>query len=320
MIILLALKEIWHSLFGFQHPRSALIRKNISWSLVFQAVGVLISFLMLPITLAYLPAEKYGILLTLNALVGWFTLFDLGLGLGLQNNLTQALSKKNFALAQSYVSTAYASLTAIFGFLLILFYTFKEYINWSLVLGTPPSLSGEIASLANVVVFAFSAQFVLRLISNIATANQKNALGRLANMISGLVSLVSIVIISQTTKDNLLLYGSVISIIPVVVYAVMSIVLFSGIYKTIAPKITAIHWPLLAKMLRLGIKFFTVQLSLVLIHYGDYLIISHIFGSQAVVSYNVAYKYFALLTTSFALVLAPFWPATTDAYARKEID
>lgn len=50
----------------------------------------------------------------------------------------------------------------------------------------------------------------------------------------------------------------------------------------------------------------------------DYLVISRLFGAEQVVIYNVAFKYFALTTTYFGLIVTPFWSAATEAFNKQD--
>jgi len=67
--------------------------QNIGISLFIKGGSILISFLLIPLTLDYLNPYEYGIWLTLNSVLSWVYLFDIGLGNGLRNRLAEALAK-----------------------------------------------------------------------------------------------------------------------------------------------------------------------------------------------------------------------------------
>ena len=93
--------------------RTELAKKNILLSLLFKGVGIATSFVMVPITLDMLDREVYGVWLTVSSILFWFTFFDVGLGSGMRNYLTEALSGNDMAQARRYVSTTFVLLTGI---------------------------------------------------------------------------------------------------------------------------------------------------------------------------------------------------------------
>lgn len=48
------------------------------------------------------------------------------------------------------------------------------------------------------------------------------------------------------------------------------------------------------------------------------IIIAKVVSPEAVVEYNLAFKYVSLLTMIFNIAITPVWSATTDAYVRKD--
>ena len=96
-----------------KNKRTKLAIKNIGVSLILKGASILISFILVPLTLDYLNSYEYGIWLTLNSVLSWIYLFDIGLGNGLRNRLTEALAAKNFELGKIYVSTTFFFMTLI---------------------------------------------------------------------------------------------------------------------------------------------------------------------------------------------------------------
>ena len=52
-------------------------QKNIVFSFGLKGIGIIISFLLVPLTLNYLNASEYGIWLTLSSLMTWINYFSL---------------------------------------------------------------------------------------------------------------------------------------------------------------------------------------------------------------------------------------------------
>ena len=67
-----------------------------------------------------------------------------------------------------------------------------------------------------------------------------------------------------------------------------------------------------------GLKFFYLQIAVMLIYQTDKIIISHLFGPEEVAKYDLIFKLFTIVLTAHTLVLTPLWSAMTDAYANKD--
>ena len=93
--------------------RTMNVYKNILFSLIIKVVNVLCSLLIVPLTLSYLTQEEYGIWLTISTLLLWISFFDIGLGNGLRNYLTEAISLKDYDLGKKYISTTFVLLLII---------------------------------------------------------------------------------------------------------------------------------------------------------------------------------------------------------------
>lgn len=87
--------------------RSRLIIKNVILSSIMRVLGVLLSLIIIPLTIDYLDATKYGIWLTISTLVSWLHFFDMGLTNGFRNKFAEAIAVNNVKLAKEYVSTTY---------------------------------------------------------------------------------------------------------------------------------------------------------------------------------------------------------------------
>ena len=79
------------NLFTSKDERNVSLRKNILFSAVLKVIGLATSLMIVPVTLNYLNNEVYGIWLTMSSVLYWFAYFDIGLGNGMRNYLTEAI-------------------------------------------------------------------------------------------------------------------------------------------------------------------------------------------------------------------------------------
>lgn len=302
------------------HPRSLKIKKHIAASFGIKGVSILIGFLLVPITLDFLNKELYGIWLTLASVITWFNLFDIGLGYGLRNKLAEALAKNETEKAKSLVSSTYFLIAAISGVLLILFLLINPLVNWNSILNVDKNTIDTLGLVALVTFAFFCITFVLKLIQSIFLADQRPAYVGFFDLIANFISLAIILVLIQITSGSLLALAIAMGIAPVVVLAFCNIYFFSTRYRNIAPSwkfIKKEHFNVLGS---LGFKFFLVGITGLVIFSTDNLIIVQLFGPAEVPAYQVAFKYFGLITSVFSIIAVPFWSAYTDAQTKGDLD
>jgi len=214
------------SFFTKGHKRSVKAKKNIIASFGLKGFSILVSFLLVPLTLNYLNATKYGIWLIISSVVAWFGFFDIGLGNGLRNKLAEAFALKDYKLAKTYVSTTYATLLLIICGVYGIFLAINPFLNWSKLLNTPPEMAGELSLIVLIVFTFFALRFILKLIGVIFTADQLPAYNNSINSLGNLIALVAIFFIVKYTQGSLLYISIIYSAAPVIVLIIASFYFF----------------------------------------------------------------------------------------------
>src|ERR1051325_4316779 len=121
----------------FHRGRGGRAKLAISTSLVSRIVTTAVSFVVLPISVRYLGNEGYGLMTTITAVVGWLQFTNMGIGLGLQNSLTEETARGNTRAQNELVSTAVISLAGIGIVLLGIGFVVFPHIDWQRVF--PPT-------------------------------------------------------------------------------------------------------------------------------------------------------------------------------------
>lgn len=301
------------------HERSIKTKKNIFTSLLIKCISISISFILVPLAIYYLNPVKYGIWLTLTSVIGWFTFFDLGLGNGLRNKLAEAIAKNNQKEARIFISTSYAIMMMIIGVIYILFLIAFPYINWGNILNVPNELNLEINKLIFIVFSFFCLQFIVKLISVILKADQKSAISGGINTLASLLSLIIVYILTKFTTNGSLYWLTIgVSAANLIAPLIASIWYFSTDYKHLTPSCKYVNLKYAKDLMGLGVLFFIMQFAALIVFSTDTYIIAKIFGHEHVTSYNIAFKYFSIITIGFSIITAPFWTAYTDAYHKQD--
>ncbi len=302
------------------HERSNKAKENIILAIFVKGIGIAISLVLVPLTLHYVNQTEYGIWLTLSSIIGWFYFFDIGFGSGLRNKFAEATAKGEHDLARTYVSTTYAVLGIIVLVVLIIFFFINPFLDWSKILNTPSSMASELSLLAMLVFVFFCIQFVLQLLTTILTANQEPAKASVFGLLGSIVSLLVIFILTKTTAGNLIYLGVSLSFAPVLVLLISSFWFFNRNYKMYAPSFKFVNFKYARDLMTLGIKFFVLQIAALVIYQTSNIIIAQLFGPAQVTPFNIAYKYFSIISMGFGIVMLPFWSAFTEAWYKKDID
>lgn len=299
--------------------RGRKIGKNVIWLGFLQGISILTSFLLVPLTIGYISASQYGIWLTVSSIVGWFALIDIGLGAGLRNRLTEALAKDNILLAKKYVSTTYISLGIFVLVFFVTFLLFNPYINWSVLLNQPPDMNEMLAQTMFIVFSFFAVRLVVQLIGVILTAHMLPAVSTAISTMSNILVLLVIWILSKYVEGSLFALALVMSAIPAVAYILVSVILFSGRYRTIAPSVKYFEKSKIKNLMGLGIAFFFIKISMILLFQTSNILIIQLFTNDDVVVYNLAFKLFSLIFILFEILIQPFWTGYTDAWVKKDV-
>lgn len=302
------------------NARTVKANKNILVSFLIKGVSIIIGFLMVRVTLDYLDQTKYGIWLTMSSFLTWFTFFEIGLGSGLRNKLAEALAVKDYNLGKIYVSTTYAILSIVIVVVAIAFFIGNAFLDWSKILNTDASLAPELGNLALIVFGFFFLRFVIKLIGIVLYADQRPAIANSFGPMGNILALIIIYILTKTTSGSLIYLGWTLSAAPVLILIFASIYLYGSRYKNIAPSYRFVKMEYAKDLLGLGVKFFIIQISALVMFQSANIVIAQFFGPKEVTSYNIAYKYYGIINMLFSLIMIPYWTAFTDAWVKEEIN
>lgn len=295
--------------------RSVLVKKNVLYSFILQGLSILCSFLLVPLTLNYLKADEYGVWLTLNSIITWINVCDIGIGMGLKNKLAEALALEDYDLGKRYVSVTYIVLTLIMVVFFGIFIIVNHFLDWCNILNINTITSDELSIVVIVVVSFFCLNFIIKTIGVILAADQRISYSSLMSVIGSFISLLVIWVLTKVTAPSLMKVACVFSAAPVAVMLVGSFILFHGRYRRIKPDWKLFDWASAKELVSLSVSFFILQVASIIIFTTSNIIITQTIGPAEVTVYNICFKYFNIITLAFNLILGPMWPAYTNAYA-----
>lgn len=299
--------------------RTQVVKKNILGSFVIKGLSILITLLLVPLTINLLDQEKYGIWMTLFSIVSWFNMMDMGLGNGFRNRFAEAVAINNLELAKEYVQTFYSSMGIIAFAFFLLFSIINPVLNWNKILNLPPSFDENISLIIWIVFGLFCVQLYVKNISTLLLSLQKTTYSNALLFFANITTLVFILLLQRLSVVSLFSIALAFMLAPILVYTIVTIVLFKNNFKKLKPSF--LYLPkrkYLNDLVGLGIKFFLIQISTIVIYSSSNIIISQLYGPAEVTPYNVAFRFYSSVQIFFTIIITPFWTAFTEANAKKD--
>ncbi len=301
----------------FHQGRGGRAKLAISTSVISRIVGAAISLLILPISVRYLGNEGYGLMTTITAVVGWLQFTNLGIGLGLQNALTEETAKANRQAQKELVSTAVLSLAGIGLILLVAGLLVFPHIRWTAVF--PPTterFKAEIPWTVLFVFFGFVSTVMLGFVGPIYAARQELHIGSVQAMVTSLVTLLGTVVAVHFRWGLLGLTICTIGATAVMQWSFALWTLYGRGLLELHPRWSSFTRSAAGRVYRNGIDFLLLQICNIAFFQIDAFLIVRFLTVDQVTPYSVAQKVFMQTSGLFAIVAGSLWPAYGHASAQ----
>ena len=286
------------------------INKNIVFGLVYKPLSMILSYLYIPVALAYLGDEKYGVWATVLSVLSWISLFDIGIGNGLRNKLAENLKNYDSLKTRKYVSSAYIMLTIIVMILMIVTVALSSLVNWKSFFKVEANFSDNLTIVMNISIICMCVSFVMEICKSVYLALQKNHITNLMGLVQQALMLFSVVVLKKSTNGNLVFVAIAYGISNLVVELFFTLKLFKY-NRDFIPKVKYFSHEEAKDTTGLGIQFFIIQIAAMILYATDNIIITQICGPVQVTPYTTANKLFSMITAVFSIMIAPYWSAIT---------
>lgn len=292
------------------------IQTDILW--LFGAKGTLLlaNFVVISITLDLLSTKIYGVWITLYTTISWLSFFDLGLGNGMRNLFAVNRAIGNQEKNKQLVSTSYIIVLGIALILLIVGLPFVYYADIARFFNISDIAIPDLRCVLSLLVVVTSLQLITKLINSIFLADQKPALSSLIDCSGVVCSLLLLFILKDRLVGSLFNLALIITLPTFIISFVVTLFAFNKNYRKLKPSLKCFNLKISNKLINLGLRFFLIQLSALIILQGSNIIILKFIGAEEVSVFSLVYKYFNVIVTIFTLVLTPYWSFFTDSYAK----
>jgi O-antigen/teichoic acid export membrane protein len=305
---------------SISQKRSSLLQKNILASFLIKGWSAFIVLLMVPATLHCLGEYKNGIWLTISSMLLWIDNMDIGLGNGLRNKIAEYMAQGEYERTRSLISSTFAMLTCIIIPVLLILMLLIAVGDTYVVFNATPSKVAHLDQVLMVTVTLVCISFIFKLIGNFYMGLQLPAVSNLLIALGQTLALIGTYIILWSGSHSLMHIALVNTAAPLLVYLLAFPYTFLYKYPHLRPSFKLINPQEAKTVINMGVQFFIMQISSVILFMTSNLLISNLFSPEMVTPYQITYRYFSIILVIFTVICMPFWNATTDAYQRNDIE
>lgn len=284
--------------------------KSITINVFMRPIAMIISFLYTPILLDFLGEEAYGVWITILSITNWIGLCDIGIGNSYRNMAASDLAKNDNLSLKKTCSTAYTIFTVIISIVLGVVLLAGVILNWNRIFNT--ELPVRICVLVSICFTCIS--FVVRLYTGGYYALQRSEVPSIANCITQFLNLCVVFPLSiMSMKYNkLTIMAFVFGSTQLIVGSIYTLKLWN-INNSFVPSIKCYDEKRVRSLCSLGIEFFLIQVSALVLYSTDSLIVSNVISPISVTSYSTVNRFFVIPYSIYTAMLAPFWSKCTEA-------
>lgn len=286
-------------------------------SMLHKALTMLTPLITIRITFSYLGQEVYGLWTAITTFFTMFTFADLGLGNGLQTELSRASGQENFdKKAQKIISSAFAMLILVAVVILLIFLGIYPYLDWAKLVNATSESTKNLASLVVLAIFIPRViNIPLSLVQRIQLALQDSYNSYLWQIIGSILSLISIVLIAHFNLGSLFLIF-ISTFIPVLVLFINLLFYFLFIRKDLRPSIKKIDKKIVTRLLSTGIYFLVLSVLTTIGLSLDNFIVAKVISLDESAIYSILFKIVHMISTLSTMVTSLLWGANGEAMGR----
>lgn len=290
------------------------IASNMIVSGICKPASMIISYIYVPVALNYLGIEKYGVWSIILTILSWISYFDIGMGNGLRNRLTESLNRKD-GYSRILVSSTYAFTAMIMSIVSVVFAVGISFLDWNRILGVENQIK-NLEMVIRISVIFVTINFVLSICKNVLYALQKAADVSCMELMIQVLNMGGILFAKRYFESNLFIMAIIYGGSMIIVNLITSISVYLKNIE-VRPGYRYININAGKNLMNLGVQFFVIQVCALILFATDNLIISYLYGAATVTPYNAVNRIFNAIIGIYTALLAPIWSAVTKVKTEK---
>jgi O-antigen/teichoic acid export membrane protein len=284
-------------------------------SLASRGVASVVGLVTVPLLLAHLGKEQFGLWSTITTVIAWVALFDFGIANGLVNLLSRAHGRDDEADARRHFSTAVVLLTAMAVALGAAVAVAAPRVPWSSLLavrGAIPEATVRWAVVAALGVFVVG--MPLSVVQQVYAAYQRSYVGNLLAVVGVLVGFGAIVACVRAGGEIPALVlafgaGSVLTALAGMVHILLEM-------GWLRPRLAAVSAAAARELLARSVPMFLFQLGALTVNETQAIILAHRCDLAVVADYSILMRLYALAIGVIHMSTASFLPSFREAVER----
>lgn len=302
---------------GAQRNRRAAIT-GITSTLA-RVVQIGTSLVTVPLTLRYLGNERFGLWMTISAVLAMASFADFGIGNGVLNTVSKAFGRDDNEGVRRAVSSGFAVLTTIAALLAALFFAIYPLVNWAEFFRVvSPVARAEAAPAIAVFAICFALNISLDVVQRAQLGLQQGyryGLWQLCGSVLGLGG----VLLGIRLHVSLPVLIAAIAGAPVLATALNALHFFGVARPDLRPSRALISRGVIQGIAKLGGLFFVLQLVTAISFSADNFIVARVLGAVNVPEYSIPQRMFSMIAMISSMLVAPLWPAYGEAISRGDM-
>lgn len=300
--------------------RSLLSKLNLPTHLLVAAsawisriIVTIIQFITIRILLDSLGVENYAVFMLLNGVTGWFMLADMGIGVSVQNYISEARAG-NQPYDILIATGAFLATTLLFGMVFLLYFS-SPYIG--------PLFLKNYTYLSNIeknnLFFATGALSIGTgmgvVIYKIWYAEQKGHLSNIIPAAASVIGLLGLIIINQTQQENRLFLSLIAVMAPTTLLPLLLLIRKLTIHNfRLFPK--SERRKTVSEIMKRGSHFWLFSILAAGVLQVDYIVISQFLPPHDVAVYSISTKIFGFAFFVYNAILMALWPVFAEHIAK----
>jgi O-antigen/teichoic acid export membrane protein len=285
-------------------------------NVISKGLSLLVLCVSVPLTIAYLGAERFGVWMTLASLISFLGFLDFGIGSSLLNEVAQYSVTESRDRLNRLITHALLVLSLIGATIMAILLGAIQVLPLERIFNVsaqtaPTELHAAAQTLAILIGLSVPIVGLQRVYWGRQRAFVYHALVACGNLLS-LVLLF--VLAARRASISALLLGTY-GIQLLATLPLMGLLLREKLFGQFRRAEFAED---AKNLLKNGVVFFVLSVGGAIAWDSDFIIISHVVGAGAVAVYAVAVRLFQLVDLPLQMANAPLWSAYADAYAQND--
>jgi len=270
------------------------------------------------LTLGYLGSDRFGVWMTLSALIALLGFTDLGIGNSLLNGVAHALGREDWTLVRANISSGIAMLIAVAVGFGLLFATVYDLVPWGRLFGiASPAALNEAGPAAAVLIACFLVGIPAGAFQQVRVGLQQ---GYINSIFVGAGNIGGLALVIWAIQMRLGLPWLVLAMAGTPLLATLANG-FALVARSawLRPTLHDLDPAIVRSLLRTGLSFLMLELAFAVAWTSNSIIIAAMLGPSAVADYAVVSKLFMIPTFLVSFAIGPLWPAYREALSRGDV-